>query len=143
MVASHSYKDENETEAKTKKKKKNVRKKENRKEKKKNTEKNKERHLRLGRCCVELHYGPGMVLRTLLLFVLGFTKLRRKMGQNSSVKTVLSTVKARPQNGQIHASIQPPSSIAATEITLCACQSCISEGHGGYFTRSHSNNIAG
>ena len=114
------------------------------KKKKKNTEKNKERHLRLGRCCVELHYGPGMVLRTLLLFVLGFTVfLRRKMGQNSSVKTVLSTVQARPQNGQIHASIQPPSSIAATEITLCACQSCISEGHGGYFTRSHSNNIAG
>ena len=58
--------------------------------------------MRLGRCCVELHYGPGMVLRTLLLFVLGFTKLRRKMGQNSSVKTVLNTVQARPQNGQIH-----------------------------------------
>ena len=84
------------------KKKKNVRKNENRKERKKNTEKNKGRHLRLGRCCVELHYGPGMVLRTLLLFVLGFTKLWRKMGQNSSVKTVLNTVQARPQNGQIH-----------------------------------------
>ena len=38
--------------------------------------------LRLGRCCVELHC--GMVLMTLFLFVLAFTKLRRKMGQNGS-----------------------------------------------------------
>ena len=126
--------------AKTKKKK-NVSKNENRKEKKTRKRIKKGTWDWVG--VVELHYGPGMVLRTLLLFVLGFTKLRRKMGQNSSVKTVLNTVQARPQNGQIHlynlrVLLQQqklhcvPVSLASLRVTEAT-----SPGH------MHSNNISG
>lgn len=67
---------------------------------------------RLVNCCVELH--SGTVLGTLSLPYLALTKLRKRLGQNSSLKTVRNSKQHQPRqsleqtpNGQSHTKTLP------------------------------------